>query len=134
MLCTSGHCKVSTVGLVRLGLGLGLRVRARTNPRTNPDPGRGKELLADERRAGRAELDPASAALYEEAKAFYRQANALCEDPASRRGYMRVQAKVHPDMEWVPQPEGPGLGDGALGGFARAKKSVNLDELPPGPR
>ena len=130
MLCTSGHCKVS-----RVTKGLGLRVRVRTNPRTNPDPepGRGKELLADERRAGRAELDPASAALYEEAKAFYRQANALCEDPASRRGYMRVQAKVHPDMEWVPQPEGPGVGDGALGGFARARKSVNLDELPPGP-
>ena len=46
---------------------------------------------------------------------------------------MRVQAKVHPNMEWVPQPEGPGVGDGALGGFARARKSVNLDELPPGP-
>ena len=67
-------------------------------------------------------------------QAFYKQANALCEDPASRRGYTRVQAKVHPDVEWVPQPEGPGVGDGALGGFARARKSVNLDELPPGPR
>ena len=56
------------------------------------------------------------------------------KDPASRRGYTRVQAKVYPDVEWVPQPEGPGVGDGALGGFARARKSVNLDELPPGPR
>ena len=47
-----------------------------------------------------------------------------------------MQAKVHPDMEWVPQPEGAGVGDGRLGGFARARKScrVTLEELPPGPR
>ena len=94
-----------------------------------------KETLADNRRGGRAEVDETAAALYAEAKAFYREANALSEDPASRRGFTRVQAKVHPGMEWVPQPESGAMGDGRLGGFARATLGgVSLEELPPGPR
>ena len=94
-----------------------------------------KETLADDWRGGRAEVDETAAALYEEAKAFYREANALREDPASRRGFTRVQAKVHPGMEWVPQPESGAVGDGRLGGFARATlDGISLEELPPGPR
>jgi len=95
-----------------------------------------KEMLADAWRGGRSELDETGAALYEEAKAFYSAANALCEDAASREGYMRVQAKESPDWEWVATPSAVSVSLGSLlGGSARVLKpgGVTLEVLPRGP-
>ena len=90
-----------------------------------------KEQTADAWRGGRAEVDETACALYEAAKAYFREANALAEDAASRQGFTRVQAKVHPDMEWVSAPGA----FGTLGGAARALKAgaITLEELPRGP-
>ena len=62
------------------------------------------------------------------------QANAMCEDETSRSGYMRVQAKVHPEIEWIPgsRIDGPGTFStlhGMVGGAARLKPGSQLPPL-----
>lgn len=91
----------------------------------------GDRAIADR---GGGEPDEAELALYAAAKALYARANALCEDATSRRGHTRVQAKVHPGIEWVPLPVTGAMGDGLLAGAAQCKgEEVELEQLPPGP-
>ena len=83
-----------------------------------------KEHLAD------ASTEAAQqAGLYMEAKLLYRQAHMTCRDAESQLGWMRVSAKAHPDMDWVPNPSMAGrMHDG---GAARAlRDGVTLDQLP----
>ena len=64
--------------------------------------------------------------LYVEAKEIYRASNQKCPDAAPRQGFSRVQAKAHPDVEFVQ--EGPAGFSG--GGYARIlKPGVQLEEL-----
>ena len=90
-----------------------------------------KEQTADAWRGGRAEVDETAAALYAAASRYFRDANAIAEDPASRQGHRRVQVKVHPEMEWVDAS----AAFGSLAGMARCVNGgeVVLEELPPGP-
>lgn len=81
--------------------------------------------------------DATALALLNEAKAYYKEANAIAEDLVTRRGFLRVQAKAHPEVEWQPLPEPGSLGDGALGGAARVLvpgTDPGYEELPPGPK
>ena len=69
--------------------------------------------------AGRAR----AAALYAEAKELYRTSHRTDPDPAAQQGFSRVQAKAHPDMEYVQV--GPGGG-----GYARAlREGVQLEAI-----
>ena len=64
-----------------------------------------------------------AARLYHEAKELYRASHKTCPDAAPQQGFGRVQAKAHPDMEFVQNLPGGG-------GFARAlKPGVQLEAL-----
>tara|TARA_B110001452_G_scaffold248613_1_gene235512 strand:+ start:156 stop:1472 length:1317 start_codon:yes stop_codon:yes gene_type:complete len=94
-----------------------------------------KEMLADAWRGGHAEVDETAAALYLAARGYFKEANALCEDASSRRGYTRVHAKTSQHFEWVAAPTtGARSLDGVLAGAARAiTDGAKLEELPRGP-
>ena len=79
------------------------------------------------------EGDARKAALYTEAKLFVEQANALVDHSDNHNLYGRLQAKLHPYMDFVSVPS-QGIG----GGFARVREDapvggVTLAPLPPGP-
>jgi hypothetical protein len=64
---------------------------------------------------------------------YFKEANAVAEDPASRQGYRRVQAKLHPDLEWqdVAGPAGP-IGGVAIS-VSETPVTLEIEELPAGP-
>jgi tetratricopeptide (TPR) repeat protein len=96
--------------------------------------GQAKELEADAACAsGAAAAD--TAALYQAAMAYYKQASALAEADASRSGFWRVQAKQHPDLKWVHVWGWYG-GAGCGWPVPKSGKPINVDfeELPPGPK
>jgi tetratricopeptide (TPR) repeat protein len=92
-----------------------------------------KEIEADAASACGAAV--VTAALYQAAMAYYKQANAVAEDRCSRFCYECVQAKLHPDLEWVTFFGWTGgMGAGAArwtnGSMAKPPK---FEQLPPGP-
>ena len=68
--------------------------------------------------------DAQAQALFHEAKELYRASHTVSPDEACQQGFGRVQAKAHPDIEYVEA--GPGGG-----GYARViRGSVELERLP----
>ena len=72
--------------------------------------------------------------LYAEAKELYRAAHGICADEASRQGFARVQAKCHPDIEWVKAAglSSPGYAGGGAARSRRADVTVAdlIEQLP----
>jgi tetratricopeptide (TPR) repeat protein len=73
-----------------------------------------------------------AAALYLQSKGLYAQAHQICKDPATRSAHGRVQAKAHPDIEWISD-ESMDTGVGIhCGGTARCvgAQGASLEGLP----
>lgn len=89
-------------------------------------------------RAGEAAMP----ALHQAAMAYFKKASiAVAEDPASRLGCRRVQAKLHPDLEgldvpaWLPWEAGAfrqrGADDSGVCGVAADHGDQRMRRLPP---